>query len=344
MTSATEAATARTPLGADLAAGVDAISYSQSLTFTKYVRLILPLDGFVFWVRADLVSASAILNTTPFNVATPNQPQDVAAQATTYIVQGSFHYATERRQEEAETYSVNRGIFSALAPVAFLNAIAPGIKWITTFQGQKFSFSARGSFYQQAQIYHYVGDAVYPDMETQLIDAVEGFDSKNLVVSNSLPAWLALNTFAPNWPFYPNYNPATLYPSFLSPPDIEPPWGTVHIGDNDTKSFVGAPYLGRRSSQFQFASDRVRVTLWGCRNIAAEDFLQRVLQYSLDTNIFGIMNMPIPRDAKRVQSELTALAQKKIIDFEVSYHQKRIADLARQLIVTAVPTYLPQAA
>src|SRR5579859_1342636 len=197
MATAQEAATARTPAGADLAAGINAVSYDQTLIFNKYVRLILPLDGFVFWVRADLVSASAIMNASALNVPTLNQPEIETSGATTYQVQGSFHYATERRQEEAETYSVNRGIFSALAPVAFLNAISPGIKWITEFEGQKYSFSSRGSFYRQASVYHYVGDAVYADMETQLVDSVAAFDSKNLVVSNSLPAWLALNSFDP---------------------------------------------------------------------------------------------------------------------------------------------------
>ena len=342
MPEVSEAVFARTPLGADLAAGTNAISYDQTIEFTQYRRLILPLDGFVFWVRADLVSASALLNAGPLNAAPLNQAPRQEATAPYYTVQGSFHYSTVRLQEEAETYSVNHVLFTALEPVAFLNDVAPTTLWVGEFEGTRFAFSSRSLFYRQAKLYHYVGDAVYADMATQLVDSVAGFDARNLVVSNSLPAWLALNTFNPAWPFYPDYQPATLYPSFLSLPDLAPPWGTVHIGEGDTRSLVAAPYLTRRSSQYQLAADKVRLTLWGCRNIAAEDLLQRVLQYSYDTNVFGIMNLPVVRDAKRTQSELATLAQKKVIDFEVSYHQARIADVARQLIKSAVPTYLPQ--
>ena len=55
--------------------------------FTKYVRLILPMDGYVFWVRSDLLTPFTLVQTT---------------------VMGSFHYATDQLQEEAETYSRNR--------------------------------------------------------------------------------------------------------------------------------------------------------------------------------------------------------------------------------------------
>ena len=44
-----------TPIGADLQTGVEAISIQQTVTFTKYVRLVLPLDGYVFWVAAPLL-------------------------------------------------------------------------------------------------------------------------------------------------------------------------------------------------------------------------------------------------------------------------------------------------
>ena len=40
----------------DLAAGVDMLSIQQEITFTRYIRLVLPLDGYVFWVKADMVA------------------------------------------------------------------------------------------------------------------------------------------------------------------------------------------------------------------------------------------------------------------------------------------------
>ena len=36
--------------------GLEDISRSASVTFTKYVRKVLPLDGFVFWVKASIIS------------------------------------------------------------------------------------------------------------------------------------------------------------------------------------------------------------------------------------------------------------------------------------------------
>jgi hypothetical protein len=49
----------------------------------------------------------------------------------------------------------------------------------------------------------------------------------------------------------------------------------------------------------------------------------------------GIMNSPIPADAKRGQVEISALAQKKTIVFHASYYQARVQTLARQLITQA---------
>lgn len=317
---AAEAAFGRTPLGADLKAGVDAISYNQQITFTKYVRRVLPADGYVFWVRGDLV--------------TPPSPSVIT-------VQGSFHYAIDRRQEEAETLSVNTAVFTSEKPINFLNDIAPDVLYIGEFQAIRFAFSALRSFYQQAELWHYVGDAVYADTQSQIIDSVDQLLQLALITSNSLPIWLGLNTFQPNWPFYPPLPlQFPLYPSFLSPPNIEPQWGTVHIGESDTSSLVSAPGFTSNRSQFQSAVDKVRVTLWGLSNDQAQDFLATVEQYSYDTDLIGIMNVPIVKDTKRTQREMSVIAQKKVIDFEVNYLQSRIANHSRKIISGAVVQFI----
>jgi hypothetical protein len=51
------------------------------------------------------------------------------------------------------------------------------------------------------------------------------------------------------------------------------------------------------------------------------------------------VNTPIMRDEKRIQSELDLLAMKKTIEFDVSYYQTRTADIARQLILSAIVSY-----
>ncbi len=43
MTTAAEAASGKTPMGAALDAGVAAISYDQKITFTQYPRQVWPL-------------------------------------------------------------------------------------------------------------------------------------------------------------------------------------------------------------------------------------------------------------------------------------------------------------
>lgn len=321
MTTAGEASRARTPLGADLKAGVDALSYNQRIEFTRFVRLVLPLDGYVFWVRGDLVS--------------PPQPK-------VEKVMGSLHYSTDRKQDADENYSVNKVMFTSEAPINFLNEIAPNELYIGAFNGLEFAFSTKRSFYKQASLWHYVGDAVYADMKSQIITSADQLYSLSLIVSNSLPLWLQLNLFNPSWPFYPPPPPAfTLYPSFLSPANIEPPWATVHIGEDDTRSLVSTAGFGLDQTQSQIAADKVRVTMWGASNDHAMDFLAMVNRYSYDVGLFGIMNNPAVRDAKREQREMGILAQKKVIDFEVSYVQGRVSSVARQLIVGVIPTFLP---
>ena len=137
MVNAAGAAAARTPLGADLAEGVKAVSYDQELTFTRYVRKVLPLDGYVFWIRGDLVSP-------------PN--------AKVITVKGSFHYTTDRQQDEAETFALNKVVFTSLGPVDDFADINPNTMYIANYDGLDFAFSTRGMFYNQAQIWHYRGN------------------------------------------------------------------------------------------------------------------------------------------------------------------------------------------
>ena len=342
MAQATEAGFARTPMGADLAQGVDTLDLEQTITFRSYIRLVLPLDGYVFYVAASLVGPSALLNTTPLNRFAFGQPPASAVAAPTFVCKGSMHYATDVRQEEAETYAANRMVFTSEYEVNDLNIVAPGTLWIGTFDDagpdapplappRRFAFSSRSSWYKQADLWHYTGFAVYPDMATQVIDDIRGFDTTSVVVSNSLPAWLGLNGFG---------NPAlTLFPSFLSPENFEPPYATVHIPPESTRGLALAPLLGSNSSHSQLCSERVRITLWGTRAYNALDFVDCVNQYSLDTGLIGMMDNPVMRDEKRTQAELATIAMKKSIEYTISYQQSRMNTVARQLIRSAVPSF-----
>lgn len=351
MASDIEAAVAPSLLGGPLAAGVRLISSDQRVRFDLYVRLVLPLDGYVFWVKAESVSDSALVNAGRVNAFALNSPSTDAVPARHFEAQGSLHYATETRQDEAATYSMNRVVFTALEAVQDLNAVGGELLYIAevdlpqpgdgeppaTTTPIRFAFSTRGSYYKQANLWHYRGDAVYSTMDTQVVD-----DPRTLanlqIVSNSLPAWLAFNQYAPAWPVPVERPPIVLYPSYLLPNNLVPPYGVIHIQPADTAAEQSQPYLDPVTSQFQLASDNVVLTLYGANNDAAQSMLYALMQYSFDTEKFGITNMPVVRDEKEIQSELNAIAQKKRVPFTVSYNQGTMRDVARQLIISCVPT------
>lgn len=336
MPSAAEAATAGTPLSANLKAGLDAISYDQTVVFTKYVKLVLPLDGFVFWVRAGLVSANSALNSMQFNtkssvIGNTAEPQPAPQ---TITAKGSLHYSTRKIQEDSEVFGLSTVIFNSEVPLhQDLQSIGPNEIYIGTIDNITFAFSNRADWYHQAGIYHYTGDAIYSYMQSQIINDPSQLTSRSLVVSNSLPVWLALNNYAP---FYGFGNTIPLYPSKLIPPNTRPPYGSIQIKPEDTIALAGAPRLSYYSSHFQLMKDNVRVVLTGVDNATALSFYDCVIQYSQDYNYIGLMNSPCIQDEKIGQSELGIVAMRKRIDFEVSYVQNTVRDIARQIICQAI--------
>ena len=329
-----------TPLSAALATGLNSIDENAVVTFTRYLRLVLPFDGYLFWVKADVISPSSKFNAAVLNGVPFNQAALVTEAAGTFSARGSLHYTTTTNQGEAATSSVNRVIFTSLDSTQDLNAIRPGELLIGEFQGLKFAFSERRGFYDQAKLQHYVGDAVYPDMMPQLVDDPATFNAMDVVVSNSLPIWLSMNEYA-GVSYLPFSNTAIpLYPSFVVPDDVRPPYIAVHIVPESTEALASAATLGPTLSHSQLTMERVRLTILGVRNADAQTFVDFVNQFSLNTNLIGIMNMPVLRDEKRTQSELGAIGMRKTIEYEVNYYQTAARDLARQLILRAIPSYI----
>ncbi len=341
MSGVSEAVTAASQLGSVLRAGVEQISARQSIVFTKYVRVVLPLDGYVFWVNAAMVSPSAMPNTSVANSATPNAAA-LAGAPSTIAIEGSFHFEIARHQEETTTSDINRVVFTAENPIDAFDQISSSVLYLGTFDDGyngpvRFAFSQRRNFFQQADLWHYVGDAVYPDMESQIIDTPAGFDQRNVVVSNSLPIWLALNAMTP--PIYwPAAQQIPLYPSFLVPQDIVPPWGAVHI--DETQALTSAPLIGQTLTHSQLVRDHVKITFYGARNFNAMDFIDYVnVMSEQDDAAFGVMNMPVMRDEKKTQSEMAVIAMKKSVVYDINYYQERVRDIARQLILHVIPSY-----
>lgn len=337
-------------LKSTLRAGTDQLSGQQSITFTKYIQTILPLDGFLFWVNAALLSTAyggtALGNASQGDMSLAGAPW-TPGQPVTITVEGSFHYDIERRQDEDQTIDVNRCIFTAFQPISDLDEMADNVLWIGSFEDPRgsegvvrFAFSRRQNFYQQADLFHYVGDAIYPDMETQIIDSMVGFDLSDVVVSNSLPIWLAMDQMNPPFPF-PARQQVPLYPSFLVSDNILPPYIAVHIPPESTQAISSAPLFNSTHSQVQFVKDRVELTFVGLRNRQILDFQAYVqwLTEQYEPN-FGVMNIPVPRDEKRKQTELSAIAMKKTMVYEVNYYQSRVRNIAQALILSVIPSYI----
>ena len=319
MSLASEAAGSPNQLNTALTQGVGNLSRQQVLTFTRYTKQTIAEDGYVFWV----------------------------ASSTTKTVKGSLHYGTDRSQEEDQTIGMNSVIFTAEAEVSELNAISPGTLWIcpwTTPDGAsiQIAFSSRGAYYEQAGLFHYAGFAVFPAMQSQIVASASDLPA-GPIISNSLPIFIAAAAALPT--FVTSQAPAlTLYPSFLVPENIVPPYGTVHIEPGLTKAIQSFPRY--RWSQktgsgpydlpdTQLAQDKVRITIYGFNNQQVRQWLNGLIAYSEFTDAFGFMSNPIPQDEKRVQSEIKAIAMKKTIEFAASYYQGAADAIARQLILSA---------
>ncbi len=304
---------------AALAAGVEAIASRQTVTFQLYTKLALAEDGYVFWVAA--------------------------AQSITVV--GALHYSTDRAQNEDQTIAVNQVILTSEQEITEFNLVSPTQMWIGTWQVAQgdatlqVAFSRRGYYFGPANLWHYVGDAVYPAFAAQIINSTAQIPA-GPIVTNSLPIWLGQNSFAP------------VYPSFLVPDNVVPPYVVAHIDPAATDvvqgfpSFDGwpappiplSPTLYNLTSH-QLSSDRVRLTLYGFNNQTALQYLSSLIDYSVNTDAFGFMNSPVIRDEKRTQTEIAAIAQKKTIEIIASYYQSAADVIARRLIVEALVTVTP---
>jgi len=306
MPSISESLDTQSQMAEGLAAGVGALSLNQQIMFTTYARSTIPIDGYVFYVNSG--------------------------QTTT--VDGSLHYAIDRQQNEDETNDVSRVVFTALSQIDVFNQASPDTLFVGSWNGIQFAFNGRGPYYQQSGLFHYAGYKVSPALASQLIDSAADLPT-GPIVSNSLPIWLAPNSFAP------------VYPSYLVPANVAPPYVSAHVEPDMTEGahfpivrWPGAAEAGTDPAplhllpSYQLAKDRVRLTLYGFTNQMAIQYLASLIQLSY-SEVFGFGNTPVVRDHKRGQAELTVIAMKKTIDIDAWYYQTTADALARRLILSA---------
>lgn len=317
-------------LASGLQLGTTTISANQTLVFTLYKRLVLPIDGYVFWINASsLKKKSAAYDLSAYDTTPLNAPKPKAIAPQTFNQLGSLHYSQEIYQEEDSTYTKQTALFTSINQVVEFAALAPNELYITKLpNGTRIAFNGQQGRYTQAGLWHYNGSALYSTEATQVIETPQQLSSLQ-IVSNSLPIWLAMSTV--NLP---------IYPSYLSALNIFPPYVTADI--TGTQAIGQSPSYGKLSSQSQLVTEQVKFTIYGTNNDAALDFQTMLLNNSLpDDSAYGIMNMPVPVDDKKVQSEFQIIAQKKTMIVQVNYYQNRTRNIARQLIEHAGITLTP---
>ncbi|ECN6005590.1 hypothetical protein ZD68_06145 [Salmonella enterica subsp. enterica serovar Brandenburg] len=295
-----------------LRSAVETISSGQEISFRLYVRQVLPIDGFVYWVNAGII-----------------QPEELArmkiTSPKTATIKGSLHRQVVTEQSESQSQDVNNIIFTPIEKADDFNVEDPNAIYLGEYAGTQFAFSRMESRYTQSGIYHYRGMAILPTMRSQIIDSPDDISDEQ-IISNSIPIWLALKQFA------------TVYPSFLVPSNLRPPYIVADVR-NTVPLAMASRYDAGSRKRYQFAQDTVRTTLYGFSNRMALDYVDFVVNKAAEDEEFGITNMPIPIDVKSNQVEINALAKKKIVDFEVNYYQQTARDISHQLIKKVIVNY-----
>lgn len=315
-TAAEVAGDGNSQIQAVLEAGLETLSNDETVTFTLYNRAVVSDDGSVFWVATE----------------------------TKKTVRGSLHISVDRFQEEDQTIGATTAIFTSQELVTEFNAIAPGTMWIGTWTVAagitlQVAFARRGRFYEEAKLWHYSGYTIFPAMQSQII-ADESDLPDGPIVSNSLPIWLSLTTFMGTT--------VPVYPSYLVPDNIVPPYIAAHIDPRATTALQSMPLYptdGTSGSglknlfSMQLMRDEVTLTFYGFNAQTAAQYLAMLIDYSMvgygETPTFGFANSPAFEDDKRHQTEIAALAQKKMLKISANYYNVTADAIARRLILTA---------
>jgi hypothetical protein len=271
------------------------------------------------WVNAKTTGHSFVINIwkTIDLINTPVQ----------MVITGSLHRDATIEQREDATVDVNTIIFTSLSEIQAFNNVGPNYLYIANYGGIPFAFSSRGQLYEQADLYHYLGKALFSTNSTQLVNDFANFNP-TCIVSNSLPIWLNMPNYVPPYPTFTC--PIPLYPSYLVDDNLLQPFGSVHI--ERTTALSASPFFSLNTSSDQLCRDEIIIHLYGCDNLIAQNFLAFVEQYSIDWGFIGFVNMPVISDQKHLQTEFKIIAQRKMISLDINYMQSASRDIARQFI------------
>jgi len=306
--------TSESQMASALKQGYTQLSANETITLEKYVRFILPLDGYVFWIKASQLVY-------PY----PPGTQTVTNAPNTITVQGSFHYSSTQVQKSDNSTGIQDVILTTDYELVDFDTLQPSEMYIGLYASFRFGFSKQGNYYQQSNLWHLRGQAIYPYMETQIVDDLSTFDTSSVIVSNSLPIWLAMNAYAP------------VYPSFLVPENLTPPYIVAMIEPSETKSLQPIPWVNTEGI-WQLAKDKVHLIIYGMRNEEVQNYVQYIIQQSLYPGLFGILQAGFSvQDEKVLQSELNVIAEQKRITLDISYNQHSLYLYAIKYIQDVLP-------
>lgn len=293
-----------------------AIGLDQQIDFRVYNRIVLPIDGYVFWQYKR-----------------------------TEKLAGLLEISQEIEQSDDQTYGAASVSFATSGEVVGFTRQPIDELWVGVFRGTRFAFPQQRGFFAADALWHYLGRAISPIMAKTLLDEDGTIDPTRAIVSNSLPLWLAMNAYTPIFRPPPAGKPKVLiYPAKFVPPNLPAPYITVRISEGDTESLQYTPIIDPRSdSSYQLMSDRVRVKLVGLQADEGIDFYRRALLYMSPDGPeeMGLMEVSGIRDSiERQAAELQTVSQEKVIDFRVSYVQQRVREVAWQFITSVTATFM----
>lgn len=362
-----ETANGVTPLAGALAAGARSISYDERETFVLYKRFVLPLDGFVFWVRASALNSrrrSALVGAAGYNTSEPNATRGDPSSPPAQGGSGTTSAPNGSPMNTAQ-YNQPRSTPSPPPPVVVAGelVVCGSLHWTTVAQQQEDNSGAadtaiftaleevndldevapnemyvatrgerRYAFSASSMRYEQAGLWHYRGQALNPQTSTQVVDDP----AQLRPSQAVVSNSLPVWLAMAHGAGLPFFPSFAVPPNLAPPYVAVHIPPEETEALQPLPLIGPDGEHDQLCRDNVRLTLYGLRSDQALDLQDYVVaQMSDDGAALGMTDFPVVRDQKTRQVEMQVLAQHKTMTLGVSYYQSRARDAARGLILQA---------
>jgi len=278
--------------------GYQQLSGNQKITFTRYVSKILPIDGWHFWVKAELLDGE----TEPFNK----------------VVSGTLHQSVNQTQEATKSNAITSIILTVNQPIDLLKEVNQESMWLGEYDGSKFSFNIQNAFYDNANQFHYAGDAVYIENSDAFIDDINDLNLDDTVITNCIPLFIALN------------DQVQIYPAFLNPTNLKPPYATIEV--KQTTGVAAGITFNEFDDSKLMQWDKVELSIFGLRKKQLSDFLKYLTTKQLETEAFGIYWLPSIQNENIPQSEVNILTNKKVLSFDVNYVIEDIRNAATAFI------------